>query len=71
MKSLIVSDLDAIARKALVTGSLANLSLDLHVAPLCHPDSAMTNTRAYEGDVMMFSCAACNKFVFNLKIAKE
>jgi hypothetical protein len=71
MKPLIVADLDALARRAVESGALENLSLDIHVTPKCHPDSGMKTTRAYEGDNMMLTCAACNLFVCNLKISKE
>lgn len=71
MKALTVEDLDALARDSVKNGRLANLALDLHIDPRCHPGSGMKTTRAYEGDNMMLACSVCNLFVCNLKIAKE
>lgn len=71
MKTMLVTDLDALARKAVENGDLASLSLDLHLEAKCHPDAGLRNTRAYEGDNMMLTCSTCNLFVANVKIAKE
>lgn len=71
MKAMLVTDLDALARRAVETGSLESLSLDLHLQAKCHPNSGLNNTRAYEGDNMMLTCSTCNLFVANVKIAKE
>lgn len=71
MKPMIVADLDALAREAVRTKSLENLSLDIHLAQKCHPLAGMKTTRAYEGDNMMLTCATCNLFVANIKIATE
>lgn len=71
MKPLVVSDLDAMARKAVQAGVLSSLSLDLHLLANCHPEAGLRTTRAYEGENVMLTCATCNLFVCNLKIAKE
>lgn len=71
MKPLIVADLDAMARQAVKAKSLENLSLDIHLAQKCHPEAGMKTTRAYEGDNLMLTCATCNLFVANVKIASE
>lgn len=71
MKPMVVADLDSMARKAIVSGSLENLSMDIHVTPKCHPNSGMKTTRAYEGNTFMLTCSICNLFVCNLKIAEE
>lgn len=71
MKTMLVTDLDALARNAVKSGALESLSLDLHLQAKCHPTSGLKNTRAYEGDNMMLTCSTCNLFVANVKIAKE
>lgn len=71
MKTMLITDLDALARQALKNGSLESLSLDLHLQARCHPTSGLNNTRAYEGDNMLLTCSTCNLLVANVKIAKE
>lgn len=71
MKPMIVADLDALARTAIKENSLENLSLDIHLAQKCHPTDGMKTTRAYEGDNLMLTCATCNLFVANIKVATE
>lgn len=71
MRNLVVDDLDAMAREGLKVGKIKSLTGDLYVMPACHPSSGVKITRGYEGDVIMLSCMACNKFVCNIKVAKE
>jgi hypothetical protein len=71
MKAMLVTDLDALARIAVKNGILKSLSMNLYLQAKCHPTSGLKNARAYEGDNMMLTCATCNLFVANIKIAKE